>query len=66
MLGNCSECGGQVSDTATVCPHCGAPPLRKHSRLSRILGLDFVQPKPLLALRWSAMATWGGWPLFSR
>lgn len=25
MLKNCSECGGQVSDTATVCPHCGAP-----------------------------------------
>lgn len=60
MLENCSECGGQVSDTATVCPHCGAPLLRRHSGLSRILGLDSVQPKPLLALRWGVIATWGG------
>ena len=22
---NCPECGGQVSDTAAFCPHCGAP-----------------------------------------
>lgn len=22
---SCVECGGQVSDKATVCPHCGAP-----------------------------------------
>lgn len=21
----CTECGGTISDTATVCPHCGAP-----------------------------------------
>jgi len=21
----CSECGGQVSTSATVCPHCGCP-----------------------------------------
>jgi len=24
-LTNCRECGGQVSDTAKMCPHCGAP-----------------------------------------
>ena len=24
-LYNCPECGGQVSDTAAFCPHCGAP-----------------------------------------
>lgn len=24
-LMNCPECGGQVSDKATACPHCGAP-----------------------------------------
>jgi uncharacterized OB-fold protein len=22
----CHECGGQVSDYAHACPHCGAPP----------------------------------------
>lgn len=22
---SCSECGGQVSDKAAACPHCGAP-----------------------------------------
>lgn len=22
---NCKECGQQISDSATVCPHCGAP-----------------------------------------
>ena len=22
---NCPECNNQVSDTATACPHCGAP-----------------------------------------
>jgi len=25
MLVKCYECGGQVSDKATACPHCGAP-----------------------------------------
>ena len=25
MLVNCSECGRQVSDKASSCPHCGAP-----------------------------------------
>ena len=22
---NCTECGREISDAATVCPHCGAP-----------------------------------------
>ena len=25
MLLKCTECGGDVSDKATACPHCGAP-----------------------------------------
>ena len=25
MLVKCKECGGQVSDKAATCPHCGAP-----------------------------------------
>jgi hypothetical protein len=24
---SCGECGGKVSDTASTCPHCGAPVL---------------------------------------
>ena len=24
-LGACRECGGQVSDSAKFCPHCGSP-----------------------------------------
>jgi len=24
----CSECGGMISDTATMCPHCGAPVIK--------------------------------------
>jgi len=27
VLIECTECKGQVSDTATSCPHCGAIPL---------------------------------------
>lgn len=27
MLIECTECKGQVSDTAAFCPHCGAIPL---------------------------------------
>ena len=26
MLGSCYECGGDVSSSATFCPHCGARP----------------------------------------
>lgn len=58
MLKYCSECGGQVSDTAAVCPHCGAPLLRRQGRPWRRLGLDPEQPKSLLALRWSIVAAW--------
>ena len=25
---NCKECGQQISDSASVCPHCGAPVVR--------------------------------------
>lgn len=25
---NCKECGQQISDSASVCPHCGAPVIR--------------------------------------
>jgi len=30
MLLKCQECGGQVSDKAAICPHCGAPVELKH------------------------------------
>ena len=26
---NCKECGQQISDSATVCPHCGAPVIKE-------------------------------------
>lgn len=26
MIVSCAECGKEVSDKATACPHCGAPP----------------------------------------
>lgn len=29
MLINCSECGKQVSDQASICPKCGAPITQK-------------------------------------
>ena len=25
-LTQCAECGERISDTAVMCPHCGAPP----------------------------------------
>ena len=28
-LVNCKECGQQISDSASVCPHCGAPIIAK-------------------------------------
>jgi hypothetical protein len=31
-LMKCEECGGQLSDRAMICPHCGAP-ARRPSRL---------------------------------
>ena len=33
----CKECGGQVSKSASVCPHCGAPRKRKTSRLTWLI-----------------------------
>lgn len=29
MLMKCPECGGQVSDRAATCPHCGCPVEKK-------------------------------------
>ena len=26
---NCQECGKEISDTASVCPHCGAPVVKE-------------------------------------
>lgn len=33
----CKECGGQVSKSVSVCPHCGAPRKRKTSRLTWLI-----------------------------
>lgn len=32
----CSECQGKVSDTATACPHCGAPPVKQNPTLKSL------------------------------
>lgn len=32
----CLECGKDISDKATVCPHCGAPVIRKIQRIFNI------------------------------
>lgn len=36
MLTKCNECGGDVSDKAKVCPHCGAPTGNISNPLARI------------------------------
>lgn len=41
MLIKCSECGGQVSDKASTCPHCGAP-LRAANGIFEIVGKWFA------------------------
>jgi RNA polymerase subunit RPABC4/transcription elongation factor Spt4 len=34
---NCNECKKQISDTATSCPHCGAPTPQKNTKKVSIL-----------------------------
>ena len=43
-LVKCGECGGQVSDKAAACPHCGAPVLRCPNCGAHVL--DKVAPCP--------------------
>jgi hypothetical protein len=37
-LVKCGECGGAISDTAAACPQCGAPPKKKTSVLTWVIG----------------------------
>lgn len=52
-LGNCRDCGKEVSTTATACPHCGRDQPtrgvmdRQHSCLGCLLGAVLI-----LALLW--------------
>jgi hypothetical protein len=38
-LTKCEECGGQLSDRAVTCPHCGAPLQRRGRRVAALLGV---------------------------
>lgn len=38
----CRECGGQVSDRAAACPHCGAKPRKKTSPVAWVIVGLFV------------------------
>ena len=41
-LTKCDECGGQLSDRAVSCPHCGAPVQRRGRRVAALLGVVFA------------------------
>lgn len=43
-IGKCKECGGQVSSSANVCPHCGAKPPKKAGVLGWLFVLFIVLP----------------------
>jgi uncharacterized OB-fold protein len=59
MMIQCKECGGDVSDTASACPHCGAP-VANIVRDSKSRGVSFILTLlagPLGLIY--ANATWG-------
>lgn len=37
-LTKCKDCGREISDTARACPHCGAPPPKKTSLFTWVVG----------------------------
>jgi hypothetical protein len=39
---NCHECGGQVSDYARACPHCGAPVIATINRRRKAVLTDLA------------------------
>jgi len=50
-LTKCEECGGQLSDRAEQCPHCGAP-LRKRTRrlVAMLIGVGVALFAGLMSL----------------
>jgi len=52
----CNECGGQVSDAAATCPHCGAaaPAMTQKQKVDTII-----------AIKRAAYGRMGGWLFFS-
>ena len=59
----CPECGDKVSDTATACPHCGAPIARRADFASTGTQVQTVEEtsKRLKAqILFSAILFWGG------
>jgi hypothetical protein len=53
-LTKCSECGGEVSDRALMCPHCGAPRGRIGARM---YGREWRSPVTVLGLPLVHIAT---------
>jgi uncharacterized membrane protein YvbJ len=46
MITTCPECGGQVSDSAPSCPHCGFTPYRQAPVMSAQQRPIIVREKP--------------------
>ncbi len=60
---NCPECKKRVSDTATACPHCGAPITGAREGTAAGAPLTTVQEtskKFKLQILLAALAFWGG------
>lgn len=64
---NCKECGGQMSDRATECPHCGCPIEFQIEETSKPLNLQPQQHKPRKSykLLWITLAVVGALAVFA-
>ena len=65
-LTNCSECGKEVSDIASTCPHCGFPIMEariaddsRDLRRRHKLGMRFVWAGWFLFIAGLLMKAWG-------
>ena len=49
-LTHCQECGKEISDKATVCPHCGYTYVRIESKIQSILNFEESREAKLLKI----------------
>ena len=63
----CKECGGQMSDRATECPHCGCPIEFQIEEISKPLNLQPQQHKPRKSYKrlWFSLAVVGALAVFA-
>lgn len=63
----CKECGGQMSDRATECPHCGCPIEFQIEEISKPLNLQPQQHKPRKSYKrlWHSLAVVGVLAVFA-